>query len=135
MLYIGQAGRSGFGVRLRQHNWELWTPTPVHIYLGRLYADPQNLPSVWHDGVPVNSQTILDRVEKLLIFAHSPPFNAASINKVCLPNLLGSIDNDFRIFNWGMRKSLQAEISLWRWENSRTVGHRLPGTVAPIARP
>lgn len=131
LLYIGQAGNQTFGRRLLQHNWELWTASPVSVYLGKLYFNPENLPESWPDGGQVNYQSILDRTEKLLIFSHSPSFNSSNLNKICTPPL-GSVDDDFRVFNWGMRKALMAEVSLFRWESTRTIGHKIPNVLDPL---
>lgn len=112
LLYLGSATKQSLGKRLSQHNWHLWSATPVEIYVGRLCTEK-----------PIGAmeaQKKLCIAESVLLFSHSPSFNTSNLNSI------GYKGNDVRVLNWGRRKSLFPEVSISRWEGGLTVGHAVP---------
>lgn len=119
LLYLGSATKQTFGKRLSQHNWHLWSATPVEIYVGKLCTEgPID---------PHNAIRKLCLAESILLFSHSPGFNTSNLNSI------GHKGNDARVLNWGKRKSLFPEVSVSRWEGGLTVGHAIPKNLTPAA--
>jgi hypothetical protein len=85
LLYIGRARDNKFGVRVPAiHDWADWESKPVEIYLGRL-GSVQLIPETlraqeeWGEWI--------SRVEEMLIYFTSPPFNSSNIRSLPkLPN-------------------------------------------------
>jgi len=117
LLYIGKASGQTFGHRISQHNWHSWIPTSTEIFVGRICAECHLEDREW--------ERIIGLSEKIQIFAHSPAFNAANLNKI------GHEGDDVRVLNWGKRKSLFPEVSISRWEGGCTLGHDLPRNLIP----
>ena len=114
LLYIGRTGskRLGrtFSLRLQQHDVNNlrhaeWAQNNLQFYLGRLTgtADPKS--DIWGTQIEI--------VESLLIAAHKPAYNAASLGKTG-----GSMEDGLRsvhIMNWGEFGRLLPEVSAERW--------------------
>jgi hypothetical protein len=104
LLYIGRAVRQHFGVRIAQERH--WSDNRdadrLAIYLGKFAAEQTPSDDVWGKQI--------DLAERLLIFAHSPAYNAQkSIRR---------IDTDLQpvhVFNWGYHRDLLPEVSGARW--------------------
>lgn len=112
LLYIGSAIKQSIGKRLAQHNWHLWSATPVQIYVGRLHSEEKIDATAAHQKLAL--------AESILLFAHSPGFNTSNLNSI------GHKGEDVRVMNWGKRKSLFPEVSISRWKGGQTVGHSIP---------
>ena len=98
LLYIGRAMDVTFGVRIRRHNFGGWGA--ADIFVGRLCGREQPDDQTW--GLQIK------RAERLLIFAHAPPWNSQGIDNY------GDVGN-LQILNWGNREQLLAEVSTTRW--------------------
>jgi hypothetical protein len=112
LLYIGKVEKQTFGHRVSQHNWQEWTSSETVIYFGRIHSDVKISNEEWESQI--------DLAENILIFSHSPAFNASRLNKISHKG------GDVRVLNWGKRKSLFPEVSISRWESGETLGHRIP---------
>lgn len=119
LLYLGSATKQSLGKRLSQHNWHLWSATPVEIYVGRLCTDKPIEITV--------ARQKLCLAESILLFSHSPGFNTSNLNSI------GHKGDDVRVLNWGKRKSLFPEVSISRWESGLTVGHTTPKTLTHVS--
>ena len=119
LLYLGEAAKQTFAQRLSQHNWQLWSSSPISIYVGRFV---HNLPI---EIIEVQRRIVV--AEGILLYAHSPGFNTSNLNTT------GSRNHEIRVINWGMRKSLFPEVSINRWESDMTVGHRAPKEFHPFS--
>lgn len=117
LLYIGVAIDQKFGKRLRQENWEVWIPSAPSLYVGRVFTEK--------DKAPKDVETIVKTAEKVLIFSHSPAFNSANLNNI------DGVAEAVRIFNWGKRKSLLPEVSVYRWRAGGNRGHKMPDGFEP----
>jgi hypothetical protein len=117
LLYIGKASNQTLGNRISQHNWHSWIPAPIEIFVGRICTESPLDDREW--------ERLIDLSERIQIFAHSPAFNTANLNKI------GHEGDDVRILNWGKRKSLFPEVSVSRWESDCTLGHELPKSLIP----
>lgn len=103
LLYIGQANRQTFGVRIRQELWQLNSDArSVQVYIGRLAGE--HAPTLEEWGVNINL------AEKLLIYAHAPASNSQYVNSIPESTL-----RDIHILNWGTHKNLLPEVSGARW--------------------
>jgi len=118
LLYLGSAVKQSLGKRLAQHNWHLWSPSPVQIYVGRLCTEEPI------DIITAQQQLVI--AESILLFAHSPGFNTSNLNSI------GHKGGDIRVMNWGKRKSLFPEVSISRWEGGLTVGHSTPKAMSQV---
>lgn len=119
LLYIGKAENQTLGRRLSQHNWPLWIPSNTEIYIGRVCSDVLLDNKEWERRITL--------AEKILIFSHSPAFNTSNLNQI------GHTGEDIRILNWGRRRSLFPEVSIYRWESGDTLGHGLPKNFQPCS--
>ena len=114
LLYIGQTS-AGIKTRLGQHDdWIKDEYDKVAIRLGSISRfigwdkwTNQDRPYVFPDY----DEAIIERVEKLLIYANQPAYNTA--NKNDAKNL-----NELRIFNTGHFGSIFPEISSWYFLNT-----------------
>jgi hypothetical protein len=94
LLYIGKAEDQTFGKRIEQHkNW-LQKEWDVTIYIGRT-TNIEN--DIWN--------TIINDVEPLLIYFHSPPYNSQHVSEAPNPK------TKLRIINTGDCGVLYPEIS------------------------
>jgi len=106
LLYIGKANQQTFAQRLKQETrWGYHQdPKRVSVYVGRF--------SGW-DGTPSMKswEGQIDLVEKLLIIAHMPAYNAQK-------ELSAKADKELRnvhVLNWGSYRSLLPEASGLRY--------------------
>lgn len=119
LLYIGKTVKQKFGDRLSQHNWPAWIPSKTELYVGRICTTEKIEFEEWEQKI--------DIAERILIFSHSPAFNAANLNNINYKKLNTFNDSqDVRVMNWGKRKSLLPEVSVSRWESGLTLGHKKP---------
>ena len=100
LLYIGRAMGVTFGARIRKHNFDGWGRSSADIFVGRLGGREQPDDRIWGQQI--------QRAERLLIFAHAPPWNSIGIDHY------GDVGN-LQILNWGDREQLLAEVSTTRW--------------------
>lgn len=107
LLYIGKAQDQTFGTRLEQH-WDFsvnFFSNLSRIHLGRLTEKDD-----W------NKRTLemnIDRIEKLLILANCPAFNANGIK-----GTLNTEEIDFfQVLNWGDYGSILPESSSVKYSN------------------
>lgn len=101
LLYIGLASQQLFAVRIPIHtDWIKWTrdSSQASIYVGRLSGieTPEN--AVWE------RQIVL--AERLLIFAHYPPYNRQKDSVAYAPEF-----QNLHVFNWGRHRDLLPEVS------------------------
>jgi len=104
LLYIGKASKQTFAVRLSQEVGWMWERDfqRMTIYVGRLHGwDGTPSVAAWEDQI--------DRVEKLLILAYMPAYNAQKSIDYDDPRL-----QEFHILNWGCHRNLLPEVSGWR---------------------
>ncbi|MBI3147472.1 MAG: hypothetical protein HYZ17_03045 [Betaproteobacteria bacterium] len=118
LLYIGMAFDQRLGERLEQENWGEWIPSTPSLYVGRVCTE--------NGSAPNNGRTIVMTAEKVLLFSHSPAFNSSNLNNI------DGVAQDVRVLNWGMRKSLLPEVSVYRWVAGGQHGHRLPNGLSPV---
>jgi len=99
LLYIGRATDQTFGERIKQENWwkDEWDLT---VYLGRIESINDNK----FFNATLRKEVIED-AEALLIYFHSPPYNASSIANPPRPK------KDLRIINRGDSGELYMEVS------------------------
>lgn len=112
LLYLGRASRRHIGIRLAEHNLDLWSSLPVEILIGEIAAEAET---------PLDENERMNQIElaeSLLIYTHSPAWNSSNIQNVNWSNM-----PDLHIFNWGVRGHLLPEVSTKRW---REVGNALP---------
>ena len=103
LLYIGKAEDRAFGERLQEHKDWLQKEWEVEIYVGRIReidGDDDFSDCQWNE--------VLSDAERLLIYAHSPPYNARDIHEV--PSLQ---HEGLRIINVGYHGALLPEVSLF----------------------
>lgn len=111
LLYLGIAQKQTFGTRISQHNWDVWSCTPLEIFVGRICSlNPLS---------EVDWERYICLAEKILLQSHGPSFNSSNLNKI------GYGGEDVRVLNWGNRKLLLPEVSISRWEGQFGVGHKL----------
>lgn len=101
LLYIGKAQEVTFSDRLRQHNeeWISDESAPVRVHLGRLIGGRTPLDEIWSERIRI--------AERILIYAHSPPYNSSGIRDPKHPGA-------YHIFNWGSYGRLMPEVSTAR---------------------
>ena len=101
LLYIGQTIDT-FGARLKNHDqdFENWEQN-LQIYLGRIYTEKKAQSS------GKERESLIDRVEKLLIPACWPALNCQGIKG---PSNVDEI-KDLLILNWGKFRSLLPAVS------------------------
>ncbi len=103
LLYIGQTKEQTFGDRFKQH--KKWMKSEgeegnLLVYVGRVFSindDEDYKEKLW--------ENIIEDVEALLIYFHTPPYNSRSVDKFPEPK------NDLRIINIGDYGDLYPEIS------------------------
>jgi len=105
LIYIGCAVRQHFGERLKQEqDWEYNRDAQrVEIYLGRLSGKHSKDYEDWDNDIVL--------AERLLIYAHLPPYNRQA-------NLAAAKDSELRnvqVLNWGCHRDLLPEVSGARW--------------------
>jgi hypothetical protein len=104
LLYIGCAVKQPFGVRLQQE--ETWDynrdAQRVEVYLGRLSGSATPDGEEWDNDIGL--------AERLLIYAHRPPFNAQTNLAAREPEL-----QDVHVLNWLCHRDLLPEVSGARW--------------------
>jgi len=104
LLYIGKASDRTFSTRLPEHGWIHGTrdSSQVSIYLGRLCgnATPDN--DTWSREI--------DFAERLLIYAHFPPYNS---QKWVVGN--DPAIREVHVLNWKQHRDLLPEVSGLRW--------------------
>lgn len=99
LLYIGKASENEFGVRIMSHiSWIEKEPLEVEIYLGRIGCNEYN----YNEAVKKWSE-LIQKAERLLIFAISPAYNSSGLNI--------SFDSNYTVRNFGKRNKLPYEIS------------------------
>ena len=117
LLYIGQANAETFAQRISQQplisqstNDAFWDDNGLRIrfHTGRIH---------WRKGhkAPTNKYwgALIDRAERLLIYAHSPAWNAALVRNP--PE--GEVFHEFNVLNWGQYGRLLPEVSGARYVN------------------
>ena len=102
LLYIGMARDQTFGVRFKQHRTWLEAEWGKTIYVGRVISIDDESEDVYHGNL---WNSIIDDVEALLIYFHSPPYNSRSISDRPDP------ERKLRIINTGDCGDLYPEIS------------------------
>ncbi|MCM3257028.1 hypothetical protein M3664_04435 [Paenibacillus lautus] len=102
LMYIGLAARQTFCQRIKQEGWEANKDYKnIEVYVGRLCGETPS-DEEW--------ETLIARVEKLLIFSHTPASNQSNIGSVPFEDL-----KDLHIINWGSHRSLASEVTGLRW--------------------
>lgn len=95
LLYIGKAQDQSFRERFLQHS-KGWICEEVNpkVFIGRIHADDSESDSDW--------KILVDAVEALTIYWHSPPYNSQHINEygrmpLCVHNLedLGDLQFEY----------------------------------------
>lgn len=99
LLYIGLAKKRSFGARFKEHQDWLKAEADITIYLGRVNSIDDN-----ENYTEKTWRNIIDDVEALLIYYHSPPYNSRCISEP--PS-----NTRLRIINTGDYGSLYPEIS------------------------
>lgn len=105
LVYIGKTERQTFADRIRQHGWDQnERSAQVRVHVGRLRSSDGS------GGAQVQAE--IDRVERLLIYAHGPGYNSQGIKD---PDLSDPQLQRLRVFNWYDCGSLLPEVSGERW--------------------
>ena len=107
LLYIGKSNK--VSDRLAGHRLDEWSSLPGDILIGEV-VETTNLE---------NNERAIDLAERLLIFTHSPAWNAANIARLNF----NEMPPDLHIFNWGVRGHLLPEVSVKRWGET---GNKFP---------
>lgn len=108
-LYIGKTLRT-VSARIKEHSWIGNEPDPVQVYAAAISKKFARWDEIKNDAeYPPPENSIVERLEGLLIYAHQPVYNTRS--KGCA----GIIDEDFIIFNTGRRTTLLPEVSTMYW--------------------
>jgi len=104
LLYIGQANKQTFGVRIKQERWP-FNPDPesIKIYIGRIAGETTPDLKVWEEEINL--------AEKLLIYTHAPAYNSQNILRLRNEKDLFGI----HVLNWGHHRDLLPEVSGYRW--------------------
>ena len=104
LLYIGKANAQHFGTRIPQEKeWlDNHDAERIRVYLGRIAGEITPDDDGWGRQI--------DLAERLLIYSHSPAFNAQRN----LGGLSGDLQN-VHVLNWGCHASLMPEVSGARW--------------------
>jgi hypothetical protein len=107
LLYIGKASARSFAVRLAEHGWIHGTrdTSQVSVYIGRLCGSETPDNKVWEEEI--------DLAERLLIYAHFPPYNTQKW-------LIRPSDKleHVHVLNWNQYRDLLPEVSGLRWIES-----------------
>lgn len=111
LLYIGKVEDRNFGQRISEHKNDFldWDFPEFTIYFGHFGAENFCLDDEW------NSQ--INDAEKILIDFCQPPYNSQG-----LKGLLGKVDDNTIIFNWGKRHKLPFEVSTIWMQTSKHKG-------------
>lgn len=110
LLYLGKAETQTLGRRIAQQNWQVWTSSPVQIYVGKIASSSPLENEAWEKQICL--------AERIILQSHAPSFNSSNLNST------GHSGGDVRVLNWGMRRQLLPEISISRWEGEHAVGNR-----------
>lgn len=108
-LYIGKTLRT-VSARMKEHSWIGNEPDPVQVYaaaISKKFARWEEIQNEAEYPPPENS--IVERIEGLLIYAHQPVYNTRSKGSA------GIAEEDFVIFNTGRRTTLLPELSTMYW--------------------
>lgn len=111
LLYIGKADDQTFAKRLSQEGWEYNSDYKnIKFYIGRFFlADNEKHPTLDEWSI------MIDKVERMLIYAHSPAVNSSNILTIHRDdNKLKEFYN-IRIFNYNCHRSLMKEVSGEMW--------------------
>jgi len=102
LLYIGKTEQQVFSTRLNQetHWWNNQDANNIQIYFGRLIGNTPS-ESIW--------TSMINKAEKLLIYAHRPAHNSSNINSIQEDEAKNT-----HVLNWGTFKDLQPEVSSMR---------------------
>ncbi len=104
LLYIGKASIQAFGTSIFQEGWGHHNNEyGLEVHLGRVLAD-KALPKS-------QQQDQIELVFRLLVYAHSPAYNATHINNVHEDEHLQKV----HVLNWKSHRDLLPEISGSRW--------------------
>lgn len=100
LLYIGLAALQTFGDRIKQETWhDRPDAENTQVYIGRFVGrDNINDAKVWN--------ALIERAEKLLIYAHKPAFNTQNTKSLPEEEVLTN-----RVYNWGKHRDLFPEVS------------------------
>ena len=115
LLYLGQANRETFGARFSQlDHLQRWNPDDpwtnnaglLRFFTGRIHPtedEPQDAigNELWAEYIVM--------AERLLISAHSPPWNAQLVKELKYDET--ETYQDCHVLNWGNRASLLPEVS------------------------
>ena len=102
LLYIGQANRQTFGIRINQEGWKGHSDADnLAIYVGRLAGVETPALKVWEQQITI--------AERLLIYSHFPAANSAGLNQ------LPTATEQYHLLNWGHYRQLLPEVSGYRW--------------------
>lgn len=102
LMYIGLAAKQTFCQRIKQEGWEANKDAEnIEVYVGRLCGETPSVEE-W--------ERLIAKVEKLLIFSHTPASNQSNIGTIPFSDL-----EDLHIINWGNHRSLASEVSGQRW--------------------
>jgi hypothetical protein len=102
LLYIGKASEQTFGKQISEEEAWLKNACDLTIYLGRI----QSIDDKDKEQFSVSLRdSIIEDVEALLIYFHTPAYNSVSTSEPPNPK------NNLRIINVGNRGALCAEIS------------------------
>ncbi len=108
-LYIGKTFRTP-SKRLGEHKWIEDEPDPVQVYAAAISKPFQAWSEIEHDEeYPAPDNSIIEKVESLIIFAHQPVYNSRSKGGT------QPTSSDIVIFNTGRRSTLLPEISSMYW--------------------
>lgn len=103
LLYIGKAVDQTFGQRISQENWEETEDGEnIEIYVGRIASRKTISSKDWDE--------VIDKAEKLLIFAHAPAYNTQNTRSLPERRVMEN-----RIFNWDRQRDLFPEVSGYRY--------------------
>lgn len=114
LLYIGQTS-AGIKTRLGQHDdWIKDEYDEVYVRLGSIskfigWEKRKTQKKPYH--YPDDNPDIIERVEKLLIYANQPAYNTANKNDA-------KTSNNLRVFNSGHMGSIFPETSSWYFLNT-----------------
>ena len=104
LLYIGLAVDQPIGKRIKQE-W-YWGDNRdsgnIEVYTGPLIGDKMPTREAW--------RTQVAQVERLLIYAHRPPYNSRMELGELEPEL-----QQVHVLNWGQHRDLMPEVSGLRW--------------------
>ena len=112
LLYIGKAVEQTFAVRLSQEGWAYNEDSKnIKFYVGRLFSKTQ--PSSIDEW-----NTMIDKAESMLIYAHEPARNSANILNITKNKSKLEKFKNLRILNYDNYRSLMPEVSGELWVKS-----------------